>query len=107
LANDLIINTWMPGNTLTLSGVISGPGRLAMGFNGRLVLANGGNSFTGGVNIHGTRPTGSIFELAADHAIPGTPAITSVGTSFASTGMHRRSGVSGAGTIGRQHDNHG
>jgi autotransporter-associated beta strand protein len=51
---------------LTLPNVVSGPGRLiASG----LVLTNGANSFTGGVEAHG-------LTIATDHALPGTPDIS-------------------------------
>ena len=63
---------------LTPSGVVSGPGPLTVSglVAGRLILANGGNTFAGGVNLKflngAWTPT---LVVGADQAIPGAPLI--------------------------------
>ena len=69
-------NVMIRAGDLTLSGVVSGPGELALAGPTVLTLANGGNSFTGGVNINHPffAPTATLV-LGADHPIPGSPVI--------------------------------
>ena len=63
---------------LTLSGVVSGPGPLVLvGLStGTLTLANGNNSFGGGVILRAYgSPWSATLVIGADQAVPGTPAI--------------------------------
>jgi len=99
LAGDTTIVPNADAATLTLSGVISGPGRLTAFSLGTLVLANT-NTFTGGLVIPGFSPHGTTVELAADEAVPGAPAININNGTLRING-HRQtlSGLTGAGTL--------
>jgi fibronectin-binding autotransporter adhesin len=72
LANNVVLNSTFDNddggsNNLTLTGLISGPGEIEWCAPGTLVLTNGNNSFTGGIDmrlgtlvVNSTGATGSI-----------------------------------------------
>jgi autotransporter-associated beta strand protein len=73
LASDIEVS--INAFVLTLSGVVSGPGKITIIDNGRLVLANSGNTFSGGVSLHKAPTSSASLEIDADEALPGAPTL--------------------------------
>jgi autotransporter-associated beta strand protein len=104
LGNGTFVGVW-GGASLTLSGVVSGPGALTpvgTGGVGTITLANGGNTFAGGVNmkaLNGVWTTTLV--VAADHAIAGAPVIDfGAGNTFVLNGHAQTlAGLAGSGVV--------
>jgi autotransporter-associated beta strand protein len=74
LANDAVLGAG-PGQSLTLDGIVTGPGRLGLAKAGTFVLANPGNDFTGGVAWGAAGTPDSTLRLGASQALPASVAL--------------------------------
>ena len=59
LNSNTSVSTTNPTDTLTLSGTIGGAGALSVSGSGTVILANGANTFSGGINNTGNIQVGS------------------------------------------------
>lgn len=95
LARNAVVS---PGPSLTLSGVVSGPGQLSVLGSGAntLTLANSGNTFTGGVSV-----TSGTLALGAAQSIPGAPAVSLGPAGTLALNGHAQTlvGITGTGTM--------